>query len=244
MTAVLDRKAPRSANKPIIILDDRQDFVNVIVERLQSRGYMNLFGCVKVSVARAHVKEQNPWAVISDWRLEDEEDGIDFIKWARSTVPKARCTLLTGFTADLDPHQRGTLTRMNIRVSDKADITTSKLQNMIEGRHTRKPRTRARKLDHTVSDGHIAAKNMLLLEQKQDELKQLKPVTEIIAEHLVSRLSRVSSEDNIKLDGFHESISLDQIINDIRSLTPRGLEWIRLYQKLMMRLDTANGSDS
>lgn len=86
-------------SEKILLVDDEQDFLDVMQERLESRG-MQVVTCSSASKALSRVENELFDVVILDMQMPDI-DGLETLKRIKDNRPELQVILLTGY-ATLD----------------------------------------------------------------------------------------------------------------------------------------------
>lgn len=140
-------------------------------------------------------------------------DGLSVLERARKVSSEAELVLLTSFEPTSDERRR--LAAIRARVVDK----TSGLPEFLDGLLRGEPRKEAHHLAH--------------LEARLARLEKLH--REWVAD-LLAQLEEIPEREEAWISSSEEAFTVAELIHDIRSASPRGVEHIRLWRQALESL--------
>jgi CheY-like chemotaxis protein len=221
-----------------LFADDARGLIQLIADRLGSIGATDRFRtATSLSDATKILQTQPIHHLVTDWRMPG--DGIQFVLNTKQRMPNLRCTLMTGFTSDIDSETRTRLDASGIDIIDKLRIDTYTLADLVGYKYeaiecieesseeeSQKPspdtflqqRLRIDKLRR-----EITTKDRVLHEFAADLLDAVKECSDLSTETIVGPTS---------------TMNLSSMITEIENLTPKGLRLIQLDRNVRKRLLT------
>lgn len=232
-----------------LFVDDAPGLLHAIKDRLAAIGCKTVEIVSTIDEAFEALASKRFSRVVGDWKMSGA-GGLVFLRKVREQYPQMRCTLLTGFTKSLDRQERVSLESLGIDIVDKEELSTRWLARVV-GYHI-PPSQDEEFEDDPVSNedtdegvapiqvsgpADIIAEQRLKIEALEREGIARDRVIKAIAQDLVAELEGLDSSDKKGvIIGSRSGMTVDDIVREIRMLTPLGLRIIELDRAARRRL--------
>ncbi|BDU76160.1 response regulator [Mesoterricola sediminis] len=84
---------------PVLIVDDEEDFRELLVDALASLGY-RVFGAETAEAALAGWEGWKPAVVVTDQNMPGGKSGLELLAYLRERAPAVPCILMTGYASE------------------------------------------------------------------------------------------------------------------------------------------------
>lgn len=226
----------------VLFVDDGESYLEIIKERLASRGYMDVCTAVSVGEASVILDGGEVRCLVADWHIDDTADdsGIDFLLDAKKRYPKLTCVLLTGFVCDLSDKQTEKLREYNIAVWSKHDIDSShRLIEMLSGEGPSAERKLVVDTQDAMPMGELqqrVSQQELRIEGLLEELDRRSLLSAEMAKDLAERLQRIEGSTKADVVSTLGMRSIEDLVYDLKELNPNGQRLLRLYNAVLGRI--------
>jgi len=225
----------------ILIVEDDEELNRLLVRTTRRRaGDLDVRGLLTADAAMPIIANNRIVEAYCDLKLPDG-DGIEILEAVRGRSETARCVLLTGLTLSQSDDQR--VKRARIEVLDKKNGATGSL---LAGQPPSRP-------PHAQAEWDAQLAKVLQVQALEDQIRdsdtriqdlerivrQYQHTLAEIGQSLAAELAPLPESPLLRLTDGTTTVTAHDIMTDLRSNSPRALQWVHMYVKLLSYRQTS-----
>jgi CheY-like chemotaxis protein len=219
-----------------LFVDDAPSLLRRIKSRLTEIGCKTVEIASSVEEAFRILASGRVGHVVSDWKMPNP-GGVAFLNEVQVKYPNMKCTLLTGFTENLDQTSKAALSNGKISIVDKDQLSTAWLAQLVGLTVPPSELDLGGEEVEVASNPHanVSGPADVIAEQRL-RIEELERVLRSLAADLIEDLQGIRVDTSMAIIGSKGSLSMRSLVQEIENLSPVGRRLIELDRAARRRL--------